>query len=93
MPSVGTVLTFYHVFKDEVAAATNAKDSNDRDVDDEDFGECDEVFHDPLCEEEVSITVNISSAVKMSDPPYIQGCWRVADRALRAVLPQEDRRG
>ena len=36
--------------KDEdAAAATNAKDVND----DEDFVECDEVFHDNLCEEEV----------------------------------------
>ena len=42
-------VSLYRSLKDEDAAATFAKDVND----DEDFGECDEVFHDNLCEEEV----------------------------------------
>ena len=88
-----TANNFIHrLLKDEDSAATNAKDVND--ADDEDFGECEEVFHDPLCEEEVSIiTFHSSFAVLTSDPyVYAPGCRRVADRALPALLPQEDRR-
>ena len=90
-----TLLYVHRLMKDEDAAATNAKDVNDAtDDDEEDFGECDEVFHDPLCEEEVSIiTFHSSFAVLTSDPyVYAPGCRRVADRALPDLLPQEDRR-
>ena len=66
------ILIFRRVLlQEEDTAASNSKDVNDHgDDDDEDFGECDEVFHDPLCEEEVSsiITIHTSFAVMiMSD--------------------------